>query len=326
MRRREFVRLATTGAAAASAAPLPWGNSCRGHEAGERGRNSAYFEEKGPLVKILGIPFVSQECRIEANVDAAIHIIREEMAKDRVDLVVLPELFTCGYCGLDLSPYAEPADGPSVQKFMALSRELDVLIGFGFAERSGQKRVYNTWALIEPDSKRHLYRKTHLHPTSAGGKTNEPEFLLPGASLEPFATRLGSIGVMICYDGCFVEVPRVLALKGADIILWPSRSGGYLASQSLPQVRSLDNAIATVLVEGGQVGPHYPMEEWSVACTEKGRPIVSRKNDSAAFRVSVDIDAGRRLRASSDAGGHSLYVPRRPELYGIIARVDKTLP
>ena len=322
MNRRDFVKLATTSAAA-SAVPLYSAENHGGLEMNGRLSSDASPPTSGRIIKILGIPFKSQEGQIAANVDAAIQIIRGEMAKAPVDLVVLPELFTCGYCGYDLSPCAESVDGPTVRKFAGLSRELDVLIGFGFAESSGQRKVYNSWILIEPDAKQHLYRKTHLHPTPAGGKTNEPEFLLPGESLEPFDTRLGRIGVMICYDGCLVEVPRVLALKGADLILWPSRSGGYLAGQSLPHVRSVDNAIAAVLVEGGQVGPHLPMESWSTVFSEKGAQIVSQRNDSTVFRVSIDTEAGRRLRASPDAGAHSLYLPRRPELYGVIAQKGK---
>jgi hypothetical protein len=115
----------------------------------------------------------------------------------------------------------------------------------------------------------------------------------------------------------------VLALKKADVILWPSRSGGYLASQSLPQVRSLDNAIATVLVEGGQTGNHLPIQGWSAVYSEKGGRLVSQRNDSSVFRVSIDLAAGRRLRASADAGAHTLYQPRRPELYGAIAQPKK---
>ena len=326
MNRRTFFKLATTGAVAASAAPLYAADNQTSRETSDKVRSDAPASTQGRVIKILGIPFKSRESQIEANVQAASQIIRGEMAKDRVDLVVLPELFTCGYCGYDLSPFAESVDGPTVRKFTELSRELDVLIGFGFAESSGRKKVYNSWILLEPGSKPHLYRKTHLHPTSAGGKTNEPEFFLPGKSLAPFTTRLGCIGVMICYDGCLVEVPRVLALKGADLILWPSRSGGYLAGQSLPHVRSLDNAIATVLVEGGQAGAHLPMESWSTVFSEKGERIVSQRNDNSVFRVSIDTEAGRRLRASADAGAHSLYQPRRPELYGVIARKGRTSP
>lgn len=316
MTRREFVKLAAASTAIATsslptAAEPPTQSSSDGQIPSPA--------KKRPI-RILGIPFVTQEGQVENNVTAAIRLIRQEMAKDPVDLIVLPELFTCGYCSQALSSVAEPADGPSAQKFAKLSAELDVLIGFGFAESTGEKRVYNSWMLIEPDAKPHVYRKTHLHPTTAGGKTNELELFLPGQSLEPFVTRLGTIGVMICYDGCFVEVPRVLALKGADLILWPSRSGGYLAGQSLPHVRSLDNAIATVLVEGGQKGTHLPMESWSAAYSENGSRIVSQKNDSAVFRLTIDIDAGSRLRASVDAGAHSLYHPRRPDLYSVIAR------
>src|SRR4051794_33183506 len=318
MNRRNFVKLAAISAVAASAPRL---NAAEkpSEPAGAQVTDAAKAAGV-QKIRILGIPFPSEEKQVQANVDAAINIIRKEMAKDPFDLAVLPELFTCGYCGPDLSPYAETADGPSVRKFAALSRELDILIGFGFAETSGSQKVYNSWILLEPDSKQHLYRKTHLHCTAAGGKTNEPEFLLPGNTLEPFNTRLARIGVMICYDGCFVEVPRVLALKGADLILWPSRSGGYLAGQSLPHVRSLDNSIATVLVEGGQRGPHFPMESWSAVYSENGSRLVSQNKDSAVFRVTIDLAAGKRLRASPDAGALSIYVPRRPELYQVIAQ------
>lgn len=314
MTRREFVKLATTGAAAASSL-----SAIAEPRSQTPGNADSPGSQKKRLIRVLGIPFVTQEGQVENNVSAAIQIIRQEMSKEPVDLIVLPELFTCGYCSQALATVAEPADGPTARKFAALSAELNVLIGFGFAESTGKKLVYNSWMLVEPDAKRHIYRKTHLHPTTTGGKTNEPELFLPGQSLEPFATRLGTIGVMICYDGCLVEVPRVLALKGADFILWPSRSGGYLAGQSLPHVRSLDNAITTVLVEGGQTGPNLPMESWSAAYSENGSRIISQKNDSSVFRLTIDVNAGIQMRASVDAGAHSLYHPRRPKLYAAIA-------
>lgn len=318
MNRRRFIALATSAAAAASAAPADLGGRV-GQRKDASGTAAATTPAKDK-VKVLGIPFKTEEGQSAKNVEATCRIIRAEMAKEPADLIVLPELFTCGYCGFDLSPFAEGQGGPSAQKFAALSRELDVLIGFGFAEKTGQKKVYNSWMLIEPDSTKYLYRKTHLHPTERGGKTNEPEFLLAGDSLEPFKTRLGTIGVMICYDGCFVEVPRVLALKGADFILWPSRSGEYLAGQSLPHVRCLDNVITIVQIEGGQTGEHFPFEGWSTVYSQDGSRILSQRKDTTPFRVTIDVEAGRRLRASTDAGAHSLYQPRRPELYGVIAK------
>lgn len=270
-------------------------------------------------MRILGLPYTTAEGTIAANVDGAIRIIRQELKTDPVDLVVLPEMFTAGYAAADLAPYAEPVNGPSMTKFRKCSDELGVTIGYGFAETSGQKRVYNSWALLEPGSDVQIYRKTHLHP-SCQPRVNEPDFLLAGDSLEPMATRLGKLGVMICYDGCFIEVPRTLALKGADVIIWPTRSGTYLASQSLPPLRALDNTIAVVQVEGGQTGTHLPLRAWSIVASATGAVVLSQKDDAKPFHVDVDIEEGRQLRASMDGGARSLYSPRRPELYGPITQ------
>src|SRR5262245_10296923 len=178
LNRREFIFLATSATAAASAAAL----QDKTTEVTAPKMSAPSSGAVRPNVKVLGLPLKTEEGQSQKNVELASQIIRKEMAKERVDLVVLPELFTCGYCGFDLSPFAEAQDGPSAQKFAALSRELDVLIGYGFAESSGKKKVYNSWMLLEPDGAKHVYRKTHLHPTERGGKTNEPEFLLAGDS------------------------------------------------------------------------------------------------------------------------------------------------
>lgn len=270
-------------------------------------------------MRILGLPYTTAEGMVEANVDGAIRIIIQEIKKSPVDLVVLPEMFTAGYAAANLAPYAEPINGPSMAKFRKCSDELGVAIGYGFAETSGQKRVYNSWALVEPGSDAKIYRKTHLHP-SCQPTVNEPDFLLAGDSLEPMATRLGKLGVMICYDGCFIEVPRTLTLRGADVIIWPTRSGTYLASQSLPALRAMDNTIPIVQVEGAQTGTHLPLRAWSVVASATGTVVLSQKDDATPFRVDVDIEEGRRLRASTDGGARSLYSPRRPELYGAITQ------
>ncbi|HIJ65075.1 MAG TPA: carbon-nitrogen hydrolase family protein [Candidatus Hydrogenedentes bacterium] len=271
-------------------------------------------------ISVLCIPFMSVEGEVEANVDGALRIIAEEARKEKTDLVVLPELFTCGYCSRNLAPCAETVDGPSMQRFRACSKELGLWIGYGFAETHDATRVYNAWALIAPDGDVQVYRKTHLHPFEEGSAVDEREFLAAGETLEPFQTSFATVGVIICYDGCFVEAPRTLVLKGAELIVWPSRSGGYLASQSLPQVRALDNTAPVVQVDGGQQGTHLPIKPWSVAASAMGEVLVSQRDDDRPFRVAIDCDEGTRLRASIDAGAHSLYRTRRPGLYGVIAQ------
>jgi predicted amidohydrolase len=279
-------------------------------------------------MRILGIPYRSREGRVSENVHAALKIIREEMEREPVDLVVLPELFTCGYCAQDLRPYAESLDSPTMELFRRHSEALNVLIGYGFAELTGERRVYNSWALVEPHGALHVYRKTHLVSAQYGAPNDEREFLLPGEELAPFDTRLGRMGVMICYDGCFVEVPRALVLRGADLILWPCRSSGYLAKISLPQVRAMDNIVPVVQVDGGQTGDHFPSEGWSIVASELGKPILSQRADTTPFRVHVDVERSSLLRQSSrfpaveDWASRdllSLYETRRTDLYGVIS-------
>lgn len=271
-------------------------------------------------LQILCLPYTSAEGDVSTNVDGALRIIVEQVQSHKTDLVVLPELFTCGYCDVNLARYAEPVDGRTMQRFRRCSEELGVWIGYGFAETYDSKRVYNSWALIGPKGELQMFRKAHLHPWKPGTALNERDFLVAGDTLEPYATSFATVGVMICYDGCFVEVARTLVLKGADIILWPSRSGGFLASQSLPRVRALDNTVPIVQVEGGQTGCHLPLKSWSLAASATGEVLLSQQDSDQPFRVRVDCCEGRRLRESSDRGAHCLYHPRRPELYGAITQ------
>ncbi|MBI3985750.1 MAG: carbon-nitrogen hydrolase family protein [Lentisphaerae bacterium] len=278
-------------------------------------------------LKILCLPYNTIEGDSAANVDGALRIIADQVQARKPDLVMLPELFTCGYCDLNLASYAESVDGPTMRKFRHCSEALGVWIGYGFAETHDAKHVYNSWALIGPKGELQVFRKTHLHPWEPGTAFNETDFLIAGDTLEPYAAGFATVGVMICYDGCFVEVARTLVLKGAELILWPSRSGGYLASQSLPRVRALDNTVPVVQVEGGQTGPHSPLKSWSLSASATGEVLVSQQDSDQPFRVRADCEEGRRLRESNDRGGHSLYQPRRPELYGAITqRVPQPTP
>ena len=213
-----------------------------------------------------------------------------------------------------------------MQVFGACCRELQLWIGYGFAERGPEETVYNTWVMLGPQGQTHLYRKSHLHPFPQGSRVNERQLFKAGDVLRPFRMPEVTAGVMICYDGCFPEVGRALVLQGADIILWPNRSGGYLAARTLPQVRALDNTVPVVLVEGGQEGGQLPLTAWSVAASPRGEVLCSHKNQDAPFRLCVDCEEGARLRAAHDAGAHCLYVSRRPDLYAPLTRSDMNPP
>jgi predicted amidohydrolase len=269
-------------------------------------------------MRVLSVNFCSREGDIAGNVARAASLIRAHHAADPVDLVVLPELFTSGYCALDLTPWAETPGSPTFATFAALAAELDVVIGWGFAERSDVPgMVYNAYALLEPGQAPVFYRKTHLHRSRPGTAFHEPGFLLPGPRLEVFPTRLGRLGVMICYDGCFAEVPRTLALMGADVILWPTRSGTYLAGAGFPVMRAVDNSLPILMAEGAQEGDASPLQCHAQLVDHYGRILAEYNGREALLAVDIDLAAMHAARAT---GIHQFaqYQVRRPELYGVI--------
>jgi predicted amidohydrolase len=138
-----------------------------------------------------------------------------EAAKQKADLIVLPETLTYYGTGKRMDECAEPVPGPSTEYFGQLAKKHDLHIVAGLIEREG-KTLYNTAALIGPDGRMiGKYRKVTLPrgEIEAG--------ITPGHEYPVFETRFGKVGMMICYDGFFPEVARALSIQGAEVIAWP---------------------------------------------------------------------------------------------------------
>jgi len=139
----------------------------------------------------------------------------KEAARQRVDLVVLPETLTFYGSTGTYADRAEPIPGPSTKYFGHLAHKYDLYIVAGLLERAGHL-VYNVAVLIGPDGQRiGTYRKVTLPrgEIEAG--------ITPGSEYPVFETRFGKVGMMICYDGFFPEVARQLSNRGAEVIAWP---------------------------------------------------------------------------------------------------------
>lgn len=265
-------------------------------------------------MKVLGVHFQSEEGQIQKNVENAVELIRFLVKNRPVDLVLLPELFTSGYCATNLKPYAESRKGNSVNTFAELAEELDVVVGLGFVEDSGQDKPYNSYALIEPGKPVYFYHKTHLHISDRGSRINEPEHFLAGDSLGLVDTRLGRLGIMICYDGHFPEVPRSLVLSGAQLILWPNRCGSYFGECGMISLRARDNMVPVICVDGSQAGGDYDLIGHSVIADHNGQIVSQYKGSGGVVYGEVDP-----IRAQYDRDNAlnvwAMYRVRRPELY-----------
>lgn len=139
----------------------------------------------------------------------------EEAAKQKADLVVLPETLTYYGTGMKFPEVAEPIPGPSTDYFGTLAKQHNLYIVAGLVERA-EHLIYNVAVLIGPDGKvAGKYRKVCLprSEVSAG--------ITPGKEYPVFETRFGKLGMMVCYDGFFPEVARELTNRGAEVIAWP---------------------------------------------------------------------------------------------------------
>ena len=160
------------------------------------------------------------------------------------DLLLAGELFIPGYMARDaFAQLAEPIDGPSVAAVRAMAREHGTHVVFGIAEREADtKRLYNTSVLVAPDGKVAAYRKVYL---ANFGPFEEGLYFGRGDGLTLVDTKLGKIGLLICYDSFFPELAKAYALAGADLLAIISASPATskpFFDRILP-ARAIENAL-----------------------------------------------------------------------------------
>ncbi len=139
----------------------------------------------------------------------------EQAAREQAELVVLPETLTYYGTGKTYADCAEPVPGPSTEYFGRLAKQHDLYIVAGLLEQD-KHLIYNVAVLIGPDGEIvGKYRKVTLPRGEIEGG------ITPGEDYPVFETRIGKIGMMVCYDGFFPEVARELSNRGAEMIAWP---------------------------------------------------------------------------------------------------------
>lgn len=150
----------------------------------------------------------------QANLAHSLELAREA-AMNGANLIVLPELANTGYLfGTRQEAFLHAElipEGPSMQAWLDFARKHQVYLAAGLAERDGVQ-LFDSAALVGPGGFIGKYRKAHLW-------NREKLWFTPGNLGFPvFDTPIGRIGLLICWDIWFPEVPRLLSLQGADII------------------------------------------------------------------------------------------------------------
>jgi len=163
----------------------------------------------------------------EENIKAADALVRKA-AGEGANIVLLQELFETDYfCQkmLDKNILLAKAleEDPAVKHFQELAKELDVVIPVSFFEKDNQAR-YNTMAIIDADGTLlGIYRKSHI-PDGAG-YSEKFFFNIGDTGFKVWKTKYANIGCGVCWDQWYPEAARIMALKGADLLLYPTAIG-----------------------------------------------------------------------------------------------------
>lgn len=248
--------------------------------------------------------------RKEENITTVFTALKDAV----VDLLVLPEFFASGYQFTSRDEVAELSEkipaGKTSQALIALSQEKRMYIVAGLPEED-RGRFFNSALITGPEGFIGVYRKTHLF-------AEEKSYFDAGdTGFRVWETRIGRIGIMICFDWFFPESMRVLSLMGSDIIAHPANLVLPYCPQSMP-VRCLENRVYAVTAnrigeEKRKEGQALRYIGQSRIVSPDGAILISADAYSEALMVA-EIDP-ERSRNKTLNPLNDLFSDRRPEMY-----------
>lgn len=168
--------------------------------------------------------------------------IRQAVAEG-AELVVLQELhnglYFCQTEDVHVFDEAEPIPGPSTEEFGALAKELGIVLVLSLFERRAPGLYHNTAVVLEKDgSIAGKYRKMHIPDDPA---YYEKFYFTPGdLGFEPIETSVGTLGILVCWDQWYPEAARLMALAGAELLIYPTAIGYESSDEEQEQTRQSD--------------------------------------------------------------------------------------
>ncbi len=281
----------------------------------------------------VAITQMSCSSNYEENVAKAIKMV-ENCVKEGANIVLLQELFTnlyfCQVEDYDIFSLAEEfKTSKTIKTFQEVAKKYNVVLPISFFERSGTN-YFNSLALIDSDGKvLGLYRKTHI-PT---GECYEEKFYFsPGdTGFKVFKTKFGTIGIGICWDQWFPETARILTLKGAELLLFPTAIGsepvlvrdsmihwqntmrGHAAANIIPVVAS--NRVGVEKAKNSSM----EFQGFSFIADSHGEVVEQMDRKMEGYRIhEFDLDEINKERVA-----WGVFRDRRPECYKDLLKFSK---
>lgn len=276
---------------------------------------------------------------VKENIEKAAKLIRAA-AQAGAQIILPSELFErqyfCQERRYDYYDYAKPlSENDAVQSMKALAKELNVVIPVSFYEAGEGRQLFNSVAVIDADGEvLGIYRKTHIPDDHY---YQEKFYFVPGdTGFQVFDTAYGKIGVGICWDQWFPETARAMAVKGAELLFYPTAIGSepILECDSMPHWRRAmqGHAAANLMpvIAANRIGTEevVPCEEnggqrsaltfyGSSFITDQTGELVAeadRKTEQVIL-ATFDLNEMQENRLS-----WGIFRDRRPECYGDICK------
>lgn len=271
---------------------------------------------------------------VEQNVANAEKLIRQAAAEG-AQIILIQELFEAPYFCIEQHPKhfdlaTSVEENTTIKRFSALAKELEVVLPLSWFERAG-KAFFNSLVVIDADgSVMDVYRKSHI-PNDPGYQ--EKQYFSPGdTGFMVWNTRYANIGVGICWDQWFPETARCLALKGAELLFYPTAIGSELNndhdSMAHWQTVMQGHAAANVMpvIASNRIGTEKATESddqmtfygSSFIADQSGQKVKeANRTDEGILVHSFDLEEVRVMRER-----WGLFRDRRPDLYGPMATFD----
>jgi predicted amidohydrolase len=262
--------------------------------------------------------------QLNSTADVAVNMaladrLTRAAAADGAELIVLPEKWTALGSDEDQRAAAQPLDGPAIEWARATARELGVEIVAGsILERvPGQEKLSNTSVHIDGGGEiKAVYRKVHMFDVEVGGHIyRESQIEQAGEEIVLSSTATGiELGMSVCYDLRFPELYRILAVRGARIIIVPAAF--TLATtrdhwETLVRARAIENQ--AFVIAANQFGAHPAGQHSggrSMIVDPWGIVLAQASDRDGHIAADLDLERQREIRASLPS-----LANRRPQAY-----------
>lgn len=251
----------------------------------------------------------------EANKATYEQVVRNLKAQE-VELAVFPECFLTGYAfDSHEEAHAAAISRDQAAELQSAVDETGILAIVGFAEKF-DAGMANSAVLLEPGVEPRFFRKVHLPHIGLD------RFVSGGDELPVFETRLGRIGILICFDQRHPEGARTLVLKGSDLICLPTNwpEGAEMSAHYIAPARAAENRVcyATCNRAGSEGGFNFIGA--SGLYEVSGRCVAKAEIGSTILIGELDLMSSRNKRTVVKPGEYewTMDESRRPELYGIL--------